>query len=136
MLAMIVIIVVVLAVSGLVLYAMHRSKPSRLKLTASLLRLASFTIEVELDDRITGGSRVEAVRLRDFERNGPAEVVRHGRIAGISGYLFEADESWKIIARAEFLLKIQPKLKYNLIGHNCEHIANMVNIHASNVASR
>jgi hypothetical protein len=45
-----VVIVVVLAVSGLALYAMHRSKPSRLKLTASLLKLASFSIEIESDD--------------------------------------------------------------------------------------
>lgn len=42
-----VIIVVILAVSGLAFYAMHRSKPSRLKLSASLLKLASFSIEVE-----------------------------------------------------------------------------------------
>jgi len=48
-LAMVVIIVVILAVSGLALYAMHRSRPSRLKLSASLLKLASFTIEVESD---------------------------------------------------------------------------------------
>jgi hypothetical protein len=44
-----VIVVVVLAVSGLVFYAMLRSKPSRLKLSASLLKLASFSIEVESD---------------------------------------------------------------------------------------
>ena len=54
MLAMVVIVVVVLAVTSLALYAMHRSKPSRLKLTASLLKLASFTIEVESDDRRDG----------------------------------------------------------------------------------
>lgn len=46
----IVAIVIVLAVSGLALYAMHRSKPSRLKLSASLLRLVSFSIEVESQD--------------------------------------------------------------------------------------
>jgi hypothetical protein len=39
-------IVAVLAVSSLAFYAMHRSKPSRLKLTANLLKLASFSIEV------------------------------------------------------------------------------------------
>lgn len=51
MLAMVVvIIVVVLAVSGLAFYAMHRSKPSRLKLSASLHKLASFSIEVESRD--------------------------------------------------------------------------------------
>ena len=54
MLAMIVIIVVVLAVSCLALHAMHWSKPSRLKLTASLLKLASFSIEVESQDGLQG----------------------------------------------------------------------------------
>jgi hypothetical protein len=51
-LAMVVIVVIVLAVSGLAFYAMHRSKPSRLKLSASLFKLASFSIEVDsADDR-------------------------------------------------------------------------------------
>ena len=80
---------------------------------------------IQFGPGITGGSQIEAVELRDFQRSGPTEVVRHGRVVGISGYLFEADEPWKIIARAEFLLKLQPKLPYNLVGHNCEHIANM-----------
>ena len=55
MLAMVVIIIVVLAVCSLALYAMHRSKPSRLKLTASLLKVASFSIEVESRDERQGG---------------------------------------------------------------------------------
>lgn len=80
---------------------------------------------IQFGPGITGDSRIEAVKLTDFEQNGPAQVVKHGRVVGISGYLFEADEPWKIVARAEFLLKLQPKLPYNLIGHNCEHIANM-----------
>jgi hypothetical protein len=54
-LAMVVIIIIVLAVSGLAFYAMHRSKPSRLKLSASLFKLASFTIEVESRDGSQGG---------------------------------------------------------------------------------
>jgi hypothetical protein len=41
----------VVLVAGLVFYAMHRSKPSRLKLSASLLKLFSISIEVESDDR-------------------------------------------------------------------------------------
>jgi hypothetical protein len=52
---LVVIIVVVVAVSGLAFYAMHRSKPSRFKLTASLLKLASFSIEVESQDERQGG---------------------------------------------------------------------------------
>jgi Lecithin retinol acyltransferase len=70
-------------------------------------------------------AKIEAVSLEQFERGGAAEVVEHGRRRRITGYLFEADEPWKAVARAEFLLKLQPKLPYNLIGHNCEHIANM-----------
>jgi hypothetical protein len=46
----VIMVVLVLAVSSLALYAMHRSKPSRLKLSASLLKLASFSIEIESQD--------------------------------------------------------------------------------------
>jgi len=45
-----VIIISVVLVTGLVFYAMHRSKPSRLKLSATLLKLFSFSIEVESQD--------------------------------------------------------------------------------------
>jgi Tfp pilus assembly protein PilV len=55
MLAVVVIVVVVLAVSGLAFYAMHRSKPSRLQLSASPLKLASFSIEVESQSGHPGG---------------------------------------------------------------------------------
>jgi hypothetical protein len=47
---LVVLIVVVVEVCALAFYAMHRSKPSRFKLTASLLKLASFSIEVESQD--------------------------------------------------------------------------------------
>jgi hypothetical protein len=40
----------VLLATGLVFYAMRRSKPSRLKLSASLLKLFSVSIEVESDE--------------------------------------------------------------------------------------
>ena len=43
----------------------------------------------------------------------------------LTGYLPAADEPWKIAARAEFLLEFQPRLRHNLIGHDCEHIAGM-----------
>jgi hypothetical protein len=46
-LSVIITCVVLLPIVGLAFYAMHRSKPSRLKLSASLLRLFSFSIEVE-----------------------------------------------------------------------------------------
>jgi Lecithin retinol acyltransferase len=67
----------------------------------------------------------DAVSLQDFEGGGTARVVRHGYGSWFTGWHPPADESWKIIQRAEFLLKLQPRLQYNLIGHNCEIIANM-----------
>jgi hypothetical protein len=45
------VIITVFLVAGLVFYAMHQSKPSRLRLRASLLKLFSISIEVESDDR-------------------------------------------------------------------------------------
>lgn len=68
---------------------------------------------------------IEAVPLEAFEAGTAAEVVRHGYTTWYMVWHPPADEPWKVVARAEFLLKLQPKLKYNLIGHNCEHIANM-----------
>lgn len=59
------------------------------------------------------------------EQGGTATVVRHGYDSWFTGWHPPADESWKIVERAEFLLKLQPRLPYNLIGHNCEIIANM-----------
>jgi hypothetical protein len=45
-----VIITCAVLVALLALYAMHRSKPSRLKLSASLLKLINFSIEIESQD--------------------------------------------------------------------------------------
>jgi len=64
MLAVAVVIVVVLVLSALAFYAMHRNKPSRLKLTASLLKLASFSIEVESQDGRQGGEHPPGGRHR------------------------------------------------------------------------
>jgi hypothetical protein len=69
---------------------------------------------------------IEALSLADFELGGTAEIVRHGYVTRTGVWHPPADEQrWKIVERAELLLKLQPKLRYNLIGHNCEHIANM-----------
>jgi len=68
---------------------------------------------------------ITAVPLKDFEQGGTARVVRHGFGSPFTGWHPPADEPWKVIERAEFLLKLQPRLPYNLIGHNCEVIANM-----------
>jgi hypothetical protein len=68
---------------------------------------------------------VSAVTLEEFENGGTASVVRHGYESPFTGHYPAAAEGWKVVARAEFLLKLQPRLPYNLIGHNCEIIANM-----------
>jgi hypothetical protein len=54
MMAMVIIVVVVLAVSSLALYAMRNKV--RLTVSASLLKLASFSIEVESQDERQGGA--------------------------------------------------------------------------------
>jgi hypothetical protein len=71
------------------------------------------------------GVGINAVPLKDFEQGGTATVVRHGFDSWFTGWHPPADEPWKVIERAEFLLRLQPRLPYNLIGHNCEIIANM-----------
>jgi hypothetical protein len=71
------------------------------------------------------GVGINAVSLQDFEQGGTARVVRHGYESWFSGWHPPADEPWKVVERAEFLLKLQPRLPYNLVGHNCEIIANM-----------
>lgn len=68
---------------------------------------------------------MDAVSLQDFERGRTARVVRHGYSSLSTGWHPPADVPWKVVARAEFLLKLQPRLPYNLIGHNCEIIASM-----------
>ena len=77
---------------------------------------------------LTGKSRtaVSAVTLAEFVQGGAATVERHGYESMLdTGYHPPADEGWKVVARAEFLLKLQHRLPYNLIGHNCETIANV-----------
>jgi hypothetical protein len=71
------------------------------------------------------GVGINAVPLAEFEQGATASVVRYGYYSLLSGWHPAADEPWKIVERAEFLLKLQPRLPYNLIGHNCETIANM-----------
>lgn len=69
---------------------------------------------------------VNAVSLEEFERGGTAQHVRHGYESWFdTGYHPPADEPWKVVERAEFLLKLQPMLPYDVIGHNCEHVANI-----------
>jgi hypothetical protein len=86
-------------------------------------RVIQFGSGVTLANKRTVG--INAVPLKDFEQGGTARPVRHGYSSHFTGWHPPADESWKIVERAEFLLRRQPRLPYNLIGHNCEVIANM-----------
>ncbi len=86
-------------------------------------RVIQFGSGVNLGNKRDVG--INTVPLEDFEQGRTAEGVRHGYVSFPSVWHPPADESWKIIERAEFLLKLQPRTPYNLIGHNCEIIANM-----------
>jgi Lecithin retinol acyltransferase len=89
-------------------------------------RVIQFGSGLSLLDK--AATTVNAVSLAKFEGTGAAEVVRHGYNSGVTGWHPPADQPWQIIERAEFLLKLQPKLPYNLIGHNCEHMANLCSV--------
>lgn len=54
MLTLVITCVALVLITGLAFYAMHRTKPSRFKLSATLLKLASFSIEVEAQDERAG----------------------------------------------------------------------------------
>jgi len=67
------VIICIVLVAALIFYAMYRSKPGRLKLSATLLKLASFTIEVEaLDER----TQRELPTKADDPDNKPAALRR------------------------------------------------------------
>lgn len=72
-----------------------------------------------------GETAIDAVSLCDFEQCDTAEVVRHGYESWFTEHHPASDEPWKIIARGDFLLKLQPELPCNLIGQDCEIVANM-----------
>lgn len=72
------------------------------------------------------GTAVNAVTLAEFENGGTASVVPAGYDSLLdTGYHPAPEAAWKVIARAEYMLKLQHRLPYNLIGHNCEIIANL-----------
>ncbi|MEY9861548.1 hypothetical protein ABH935_007189 [Catenulispora sp. GAS73] len=69
---------------------------------------------------------IGAVTLAEFERDGTARVVEHGKPERFVQQLPEAASSEAIIEAAEWLLaNHEPRRnRYNLIGNNCEHMAN------------
>jgi Lecithin retinol acyltransferase len=87
-------------------------------------RVIQFGSGIRLWDK--SRTAVNAVALPEFEDRGRAEVEPSGYESLLgTGYHPAADPGWKVVARAEFLLKLQHRLPYNLIGHNCEIIANL-----------
>lgn len=76
-----------------------------------------------------GGRKPDGVgytSLDGFERGATAELVAHGRYEGIH-WLPAADPPERIVARARWLADHGAELPpqpYNLIGHNCELVAN------------
>jgi hypothetical protein len=87
-------------------------------------RVIQFGSGIRLWDK--SRTAVNAVILSEFEDGGRAEVEPSGYESLLdTGYHPAADPGWKVVARAEFLLMLQHRLPYNLIGHNCEIIANL-----------
>jgi Lecithin retinol acyltransferase len=87
-------------------------------------RVIQFGSGIRLWDK--SRTAVNAVTLTEFEQGRTAMVVRSGYESLLgTGYHPPADAGWRVVARAEFLLKLQHRLPYNLIGHNCEIIANI-----------
>jgi len=71
-------------------------------------------------------ARVGFATLAEFENGDRSELVPHGRYEGIH-WLPAADPPERIVERARWLADHSAELPpqpYNLIGHNCEHIAN------------
>jgi hypothetical protein len=87
-------------------------------------RVIQFGSGIRLWDK--SRTAVNAVTLPEFEDGARAEVEPSGYESLLdTGYHPAADPGWKVVARAEFMLKLQHRLPYNLIGHNCEIIANL-----------
>lgn len=73
------------------------------------------------------GATIEAVSLSRFESGGLAEPVPHGtqrRAMSLVPGLPEAQQGEQIVRRAEWLLANYSPGRYNLVGNNCEHMAN------------
>ncbi len=88
------------------------------------------------DDRVIefgGGSRfrkweigIREIELKDFVRIGRVEVVRHPAelLPGLGIRLPKALPAEQVVHRAQWLEQQPLPVGYNLVGSNCEHIAN------------
>jgi HRAS-like suppressor 3 len=70
------------------------------------------------------GATIEAVSLHEFQRGGSVRVVIHDGRRTATGWLPRADSPDRVVERAEWLLANHPPGRYDLIGNNCEHMAN------------
>jgi HRAS-like suppressor 3 len=70
------------------------------------------------------GATIEAVSLQEFRRGGSARVVVHAGRIETTGRHPLPDPADRIVERAEWLLANHPPGRYDLIGNNCEHMAN------------
>lgn len=71
---------------------------------------------------------IVAASLAEFEAGGIAEYVQHGRHDGFRLWLPRAQPGEKVVERAEWLLANCSPGRYNVIGNNCEHMANWCTI--------
>jgi len=71
-------------------------------------------------------ARIRAVTLAKFEGRNAAVTVRHPRpfLFGLGFGLPTALPPDEIVTRAEWLCRHAPAGRYNLVGSNCEHLAN------------
>lgn len=73
------------------------------------------------------GATIEAVSLNRFESGDLAEPVLHGtrrRPMSLVPGLPEAQRGEQVVRRAEWLLANYSPGRYNVVGNNCEHMAN------------
>jgi hypothetical protein len=76
--------------------------------------------------RDKGQSVIRPVSLGQFEGQGTAVIVQHPSefLGGLGMGLPSTLPADEIVARAEWLIGKCPPGRYNLVGSNCEHLAN------------
>jgi hypothetical protein len=70
------------------------------------------------------GATIEAVSLEEFQRGGSPRIVVHDGRLETTGRHPLSDPPDRVVERAEWLLANHPAGRYDLIGNNCEHMAN------------
>jgi hypothetical protein len=68
-------------------------------------------------------AQIREVSFNEFARGLLAEVVKHDRPPRLAQWTPTALSAVECVERARFLAKMAEPGRYNLIGHNCEHVA-------------